>query len=224
MQKLTDNITRVTRENLTGLRVVRAYNAESYQEDKFDVANDELTGTQMFTNRAMAIMMPVMTMIMSGLSLTIFWIGAHMIDAAGAIDMLPIFSNMVVFSQYAMQVIMAFIMLVMIFVMLPRASVSAKRINEVLDTEPTILGYIEHEGLLGLKGEVTFKNVSFKYPGAADYILENISFTAKHGETVAFIGSTGSGKSTLINLIPRFYDVTEGEVLVNGVNVKNYDL
>jgi len=224
MQILTDNITRETRENLTGLRVVRAYNAEGYQEDKFDVANDALTGTQMFTTRAMAIMMPIMTMIMSGLSLAIFWIGAHMIDAAGAMDMLPIFSNMVVFSQYAMQVIMAFMLLVMIFVMLPRASVSAKRINEVLDTELKIEGFIEVEGLPGHDGEVTFNHVSFKYPDAAEYVLEDICFTAKKGETVAFIGSTGSGKSTLINLIPRFYDATEGEVLVSGVNVKEYDL
>jgi len=224
MQILTDNITRVTRENLTGLRVVRAYNAEEYQENKFEKANEDLTGTQMFTNRAMAIMMPVMQSIMSGLSLAIFWIGAYLIDAAGAVDKLEIFSNMVVFSQYAMQVIMPFMMLAMMFVMLPRAMVSAKRINEVLDTEPTIIDGIEYEGLPGIIGEVTFRNVSFKYPDAADYVLEDISFTAKHGETVAFIGSTGSGKSTLINLIPRFYDATEGEVLVDGVNVKEYDL
>jgi ATP-binding cassette subfamily B protein len=224
MQTLTDNITRVTRENLTGLRVVRAYNAEGYQEDKFEVANKELTDTQLFTNRAMVIMMPVMTMLMSGLSLAIFWIGAYMIDAAGAMDKLPIFANMTVFSQYAMQVIMSFMMLVMMFIMLPRASVSARRINEVLDTEPTIKDGCKTDGISESVGEVTFNNVSFKYPDAADYVLENISFTAKHGETVAFIGSTGSGKSTLINLIPRFYDVTEGEVLINGTNVKEYKL
>ncbi|MEA5015047.1 MAG: ABC transporter ATP-binding protein [Candidatus Limiplasma sp.] len=224
MQTLTDNITRVTRENLTGLRVVRAYNAENYQEDKFETANQELTGTQMFTNRAMAIMMPVMTLIMSGLSLAIYWIGAYLIDAAGAMDKLTIFSNMVVFSSYAMQVIMSFMMLVMIFIMLPRASVSAKRINEVLDTKPQVLDGIATEGKPGIRGEVVFKAVSFKYPDAAEAILENISFTASPGETVAFIGSTGSGKSTLINLIPRFFDATDGEILVDGVNVKDYKM
>ena len=224
MQTLTDNITRVTRENLTGLRVVRAYNADDYQEDKFETANAELTGTQLFTNRAIVVMMPVMQLMMSGLSLSIFWIGAYLIDAAGVLDKLVIFSNMVVFSQYAMQVIMAFMMIVMIFVMLPRASVSAKRINEVLDTEPKITGSTEIEGRPGHAGEVIFRHVSFKYPDAADYVLEDISFTAKKGETVAFIGATGSGKSTLINLIPRFYDASEGQVLVSGVDVKDYDL
>lgn len=224
MQTLTDNITRVTRENLTGLRVVRAYNAEDYQEDKFETANKELTGTQLFTNRAMVVMMPVMSMLMSGLSLAIYWIGAYMIDSAGAMDKLTIFSNMVVFSQYAMQVIMSFMMLVMMFIMLPRASVSAKRINEVLDTEPTILDGNAVEGTPGFSGEVTFNHVSFKYPDAAEYVLEDVSFTAKQGETVAFIGSTGSGKSTLINLIPRFFDATEGEVLIDGINVKDYKL
>ncbi|MCL2078985.1 MAG: ABC transporter ATP-binding protein/permease [Oscillospiraceae bacterium] len=231
MQILTDNITRVTRENLTGLRVVRAYNAESYQEDKFEKANEELTGTQLFTNRAMVVMMPVMTIIMSGLSLAIYWIGAYLIDAASMMpnaadvpEKLVVFSNMVVFSQYAMQVIMSFMMLTMMFIMLPRAGVSAKRINEVLDTEPCIVDGGVNEGLPGVVGEVTFNNVSFKYPGAAEPILEGISFTAKKGETVAFIGSTGSGKSTLINLIPRFFDATEGEVLVDGVNVKDYNL
>ncbi len=224
MQTLTDNITRVTRENLTGLRVVRAYNAESYQEDKFETANEELTSTQMFTNRAMAIMMPVMSMLMSGLSLAIYWVGAYLIDAAGAIDKLTVFSNMVVFSQYAMQVIMSFMMLVMIFIMLPRASVSAKRINEVLDTEPNILDGTETEGKPGIVGQVEFRSVSFKYPDAAEPVLENISFTAKQGETVAFIGSTGSGKSTLINLVPRFFDATDGEILIDGVNVKDYKM
>jgi len=231
MQVLTDNITRVTRENLTGLRVVRAYNAEGYQEAKFEKANQELTATHMFTSRAMAIMMPVMNVMMSGLSLAIFWIGAYLIDAAGMTlnaagvpEKLVVFSDMVVFSQYAMQVIMSFMMLAMIFVMLPRAGVAAKRINEVLDTEPTIVDGIEFNGLPGITGEVTFRNVCFKYPDAADYVLEDISFTAKKGETVAFIGSTGSGKSTLVNLIPRFYDATEGEVLVDGVNVMEYDM
>ena len=222
MQTLTDNITRVTRENLTGLRVVRAYNAESYQEDKFETANEELTYTQMFTNRAMAVMMPVMSMLMSGLSLGIYWVGAYMIDAAGAMDKLAVFSNMVVFSQYAMQVIMSFMMLVMIFIMLPRASVSARRINEVLDTKPNILDGNETEGNPELSGHVEFRSVSFRYPDAAEPVLENISFTAKQGETVAFIGSTGSGKSTLINLVPRFFDATEGEVLIDGINVKDY--
>ncbi|MCL2059443.1 MAG: ABC transporter ATP-binding protein/permease [Oscillospiraceae bacterium] len=222
MQILTDNITRVTRENLTGLRVVRAYNAESYQEGKFNIANNELTDTQLFTNRAMVIMMPFIAMLMSGLSLAIYWIGAYMIDAAGAADKLAIFSNMVVFSQYAMMVIMSFMMLVMMFIMMPRASVAAKRINEVLDTEPTIVDGMETGGKPGQVGEVIFNNVSFKYPGAAAYVLENVSFTAKCGEIVAFIGSTGSGKSTLVNLIPRFYDATEGEILVDGVNVKDY--
>jgi len=222
MQILTDNVTRVTRENLTGLRVVRAYNADSYQGKKFEAANKELTGTQMFTQRAMAIMMPIMTAMVSGLALAIYWIGAYLIDAAGMADKLEIFSNMVVFSQYAMQVIMAFAMLVMIFIMLPRATVSAKRINEVLDTEPRILDGNETEGKAGLSGEVEFKSVSFRYPDAAESVLEDISFTAKRGETVAFIGSTGSGKSTLINLVPRFFDVTEGEILVDGVNVRDY--
>ena len=224
MQTLTDNITRVTRENLTGLRVVRAYNAEDYQEDKFETANTELTNTQLFTNRAMVVMMPVMQLMMSGLSLAIYWIGAYLINAADTMDKLTIFANMVVFSQYAMQVIMSFMMLVMIFIMLPRANVSAKRINEVLDTKPTIINGNKVDGLPGLTGEIVFKNVSFKYPDAAEYVLENISFTAKQGETVAFIGSTGSGKSTLINLVPRFFDATAGEVLIDGVNIKEYDM
>jgi len=224
MQTLTDNITRVTRENLAGLRVVRAYNAEDYQEDKFEAANEELTSTQMFTNRAMAVMMPVMSMLMSGLSLAVYWVGAYLIDASGAMDKLAVFSNMVVFSQYAMQVIMSFMMLVMIFIMLPRASVSAKRINEVLDTKPNILDGTKTEGKPGVVGEVEFRSVSFRYPDAAEPVLENISFTAKKGETVAFIGSTGSGKSTLINLVPRFFDATGGEILIDGVNVKEYKM
>ena len=224
MQTLTDNITRVTRENLTGLRVVRAYNAENFQEEKYEAANKELTDTQLFTSRAMAFMMPVMSIIMSGISLAIYWVGAYLIDAAGALDRLTIFSNMVVFTSYAMQVIMSFMMLVMIFIMLPRASVSAKRINEVLDTEPQIIDGDKTEGKPGVAGEIEFRNVGFKYPDAAEAVLENISFTAKKGETVAFIGSTGSGKSTLINLVPRFFDATEGEVLIDGVDVKDYKL
>ncbi len=222
MQALTDNMNRVTRENLTGLRVVRAYNAEDYQEKKFEEANEELTGTQLYTSRATAIMMPVMNMIMSGLSLSIYWIGAYLINAAQMTDKLTLFSNMVVFSSYAMQVVMSFLMLVMIFIMLPRASVSAKRINEVLDTEPTILDGSHTNGVPGLKGEVTFQHVGFKYPDAEDYVLEDVNFTVKQGETIAFIGSTGSGKSTLINLVPRFFDATEGEILIDGVNIKEY--
>jgi len=224
MQTLIDNVTRVTRENLTGLRVVRAYNAEDYQENKFEAANKELTGTQLFTNRALALMMPVMQLMMGGLSLAIYWIGAYLINAAGAMDKLTIFANMVVFSNYAVQVIMSFMMLVMIFIMLPRASVSAKRINEVLDTKPQILDGSETDGQPGVTGEIEFRSVSFKYPDAAKPVIEDISFTAKRGQTVAFIGSTGSGKTTLVNLIPRFYDATEGEVLVDGVNVKHYKL
>ncbi len=222
MQLLTDNLNRVTRENFTGLRVVRAYNAEGYQEKKFERANEELTSTQLFTNRGMAVMMPMMSALMSGLSLAIYWIGAYLINGAEAVDRLTLFSNMVVFSSYAMQVIMSFMMLVMIFVMLPRASVSGKRINEVLDTQATILDGHKCQGKDGMIGEVEFKNVSFKYPGASDYVLEDISFTAKKGETVAFIGSTGSGKSTLVSLIPSFYEVTSGEILVDGINVKEY--
>lgn len=222
MQVLTDNLNRVTRENLTGLRVVRAYNAEDYQKEKFENANEELMATQLYTSRGMAVMMPMMTTLMSGLSLAIYWIGAYLINGAEAMNRLTLFSNMVVFSSYAMQVFMPFLMLVMIFIMLPRASVSAKRINEVLETEPSIIDGHVKEGKKGMEGQVEFRNVSFKYPGASDYVLENISFTAKKGETVAFIGSTGSGKSTLISLIPRFYDATEGDVLVDGVSVKKY--
>jgi len=222
MQTLTDNMNRVTRENLTGLRVVRAYNAEGYQESKFERANEELTGTQLYTSRAMAVMMPVMRMIMSGLSLAIYWIGAYLIDAAGMMEKLTLFSDMIVFSSYAMQVIMSFLMLEIIFIMLPRASVSARRINEVLGTAPTILDGSRTEGLPGLKGEVTFNNVGFKYPDAEEHVLKGISFTVKQGETIAFIGSTGSGKSTLINLVPRFFDATEGEILLDGVDIRDY--
>lgn len=222
IQVLTDNLNRVTRENLTGIRVVRAYNAESYQEEKFEKANSELTSNNLFANRVMAIMMPGMNIIMNGLTLAIYWIGAYLINQAQMMDRVNLFSDMVVFSSYAMQVVMAFTMLTMIFIMLPRASVSAKRINEVLETEPKIVDGTATEGVKGMKGEVEFKHVSFKYPDAADYVLEDISFTAHKGETVAFIGSTGSGKSTLINLIPRFFDATKGEVLVDGRNVREY--
>jgi ABC transporter related len=224
IQGLTDNLNRVTRENLTGIRVVRAYNAEGYQEEKFEKANDELTDTNLKAQRAMQVMSPTMSLVMNGITLGIYWIGAYLIDAADMLDKLPLFSNMVVFSSYAMQVIMAFMMLTMIFVMLPRASVSAKRINEVLETKPSILDGTSDGSETGLRGEVEFRNVSFKYPDADEYVLHNISFTAHKGETVAFIGATGSGKSTIVNLVARFYDATEGEVLVDGVNVKDYKL
>lgn len=224
IQILTDNINRITRENLTGLRVIRAYNAESYQYNKFEKANDEITGNNLTAHRIMAMMFPSMIMIMNGLSLVVYWIGAFLIKgAAGAEDKLTLFSEMVVFSAYAMQVIMAFMMLNMILIMAPRSMVAAKRINEVIDTKSSI-----HDGV-GIadtekKGEIEFKNVSFKYPDAADYVLKDISFSAKKGETVAIIGSTGCGKTTLINLIPRFYDASEGEVLVDGENVKDFTL
>ena len=221
MQKLTDNLNRVTRENLTGVRVVRAYNAEGYQEEKFENANQKLTKTTLFTNRIMAIMGPGMTLIMSMLSLAIYWIGAYLINKASLFDRLEIFSNMVVYSSYAIQVVMAFIMLIVIFILLPRASVSAKRINEVLETEVKVKDG-ELQVLPKTDGTVEFKNVCFKYPGASEYVLKDVSFKANKGETIAFIGSTGSGKSTLINLIPRFYDATEGSVVIDGVNVKNY--
>jgi len=222
LQTIIDGMNRVTRENLTGLRVVRAYNAENYQEEKFEKVNTELTNTHLFISRALAVMMPVMGSIMSGLSLAIYWIGAYLINAAQVTDRLTIFSNMVVFSSYAVFVIMSFMMLVMIFMMLPRASVSAKRINEVLDTEPAIHDGEKTEGMKGVRGEVTFKNVSFKYPDAADYVLEDISFTVKQGETIAFIGSTGSGKSTLVNLVQRFFDATKGGIFVNGTDIREY--
>ncbi|MCM3689797.1 ABC transporter ATP-binding protein [Neobacillus niacini] len=222
IQSLTDNLNRVTRENLTGIRVVQAYNAGNYQEKKFEVANNALTNTNLFTSRAMALIMPTMGIIMSGMSLAIYWIGAVLINAAALPDRLFLFSDMVVFSSYAMQVIMAFMMLSFVFIMLPRAAVSAKRILEVLDTKAKIIDGNVTDGNKGLSGEVEFRNVSFKYPDAAEYILRNVSFKASKGETVAFIGSTGSGKSTLLNLIPRYFDATEGEVLVDGVNVKNY--
>lgn len=221
IQGLTDNLNLVTRENLTGIRVVRAYNAENYQEEKFENANHILTRTHLFTGRIMAIMGPGMTLIMSGLSLAIYWIGAYLIEAADRMDKIGLFSDMVVFSSYSIQVVMAFMMLTMIFIMLPRATVSAKRIMEVLNTPLSIVDGTK-QAPTDRVGEVEFRNVSFKYPDAEEYVIENISFKANRGETVAFIGSTGSGKSTLINLVPRFYDATEGEVLVDGMNVKDY--
>ena len=226
VQKLTDNLNSVTRENLTGVRVVRAYNAEKYQEKKFEDANLELTKTQLFTSRAMAVLAPVMTMIMSGLTLAIYWIGAYLIDALPtAAERSALFGQMAAFSGYAMQVVVAFMMLAMIFIIMPRAMVSVKRIGEVLDTESTIKdGTLTASPEGSPVGTVEFRNVSFKYPDAGEYVLRDISFKAEKGQTVAFIGSTGSGKSTAINLVPRFYDATEGEVLVDGVNVKDYTL
>ena len=227
MQTLTDNINRVARENLTGLRVVRAYNAEDYQQKKFDKANTDLTDTQLFTNRMMSIMMPLMNSVMNGLTLAVYWIGAYLIDAAGLTDKLTLFSNMVVFSSYAIQVIMSFLMMSMVFVLWPRADVSAKRILEVLDTTPRITDGERTQGANNpdgtpIRGRVEFRDVSFAYPDSREPMLEHVSFTAEPGQTVAFIGSTGSGKTTLVNLVPRFYDATDGQVLVDGVNVKDY--
>ncbi len=223
IQTLTDNINRITRENLTGIRVVRAYNAEDYQKNKFEAANADITNNNMKAHRIMSIMMPSMMLIMNGLSLIVYWIGAYLIDGAPLAGKAELFLDMTVFSQYALMVIMAFMMLNMIFIMGPRSLVAAHRINEVIDTKSSVVDGkgVEHTDKTG---EIEFRNVSFKYPDAADYVLKDISFTAHKGETVAIIGSTGCGKSTMINLIPRFYDATEGEVLVDGVNVKDYTL
>ena len=242
IQGLTDNLNRVTREQLTGIRVVRAYNAEQYQEDKFAKANDEVTVTNMTANRVMALMSPTMTLLSSGLTLAVYWIGAYLIEAAQQTAKLGLFSDMVVFSNYAMQIINAFMMLSMIFVMLPRAQVSANRISEVLDTVSSIedgekvtrrsmsqkakadagkkIGDLDYGPDAGA---IEFRHVSFRYPGAGADSLHDITFTARRGETLALIGSTGCGKTSLINLIPRFYDATEGEVFVDGVNVKDYE-
>ena len=222
LQKMTDDINRITRENLTGLNVIRAYNAEDYQEKKFEEANRNLTATQLFANRTMAFMMPGIQLVMNGLSLAVYWIGAYLIEGAQAMEKLTIFSEMIVFSQYAMQVVMSFMMLVVILVIFPRAAVAARRINEVLDTQPGLKdGSLTHPDN-GQKGEVEFRNVCFRYPDADGDVLSNISFKAHKGETVALIGATGCGKSTIINLIPRFYDATKGQVLVDGVDVKEY--
>jgi len=222
VQKLTDNLNRITRENLTGIRVIRAFNAEGFQQKRFENANEELKNLQLFNQKTMGFLSPVMSLVSSGLSLSIYFIGAILINEANMMDKLTLFGDMVVFSSYAMQVIMSFMMLIMIFIIYPRASVSAKRILEVLETEESIKDGDVIDGKES--GTVEFKNVSFKYPDAEEYVLENISFKANKGETIAFIGSTGSGKSTLINLVPRFYDATDGEVLVNGVNVKDYKI
>lgn len=226
VQKLTDNLNGVTRENLTGVRVVRAYNAEEYQQKKFEKANTDLTKTQLFTSRAMAIMMPMMTMIMSGLTLAIYWVGAYLIgDLPTGAERYEMFAQMSAFSGYAMQVVMAFMMLAMIFIILPRAMVSVRRIGEVLDATSNIVdGTLSAAPEGSPVGTVEFRNVSFKYPDASEYVLHDLTFKAEKGQTVAFIGSTGSGKSTAINLVPRFYDATEGEILVDGVNVKDYTL
>ena len=224
VQKLIDKINGVTRENLTGIRVIRAFNAEQYQEDKFEETNTKLTNQQLFNQKAFAILSPVMYLVMYFLTLAIYFVGSYLIKDAGMADKISLFGDMIVFSSYAMQVNMAFLMLAMIFMMLPRAEVSAKRINEVLDVDISVKNGTLKEIDTKETGTVEFKNVSFKYPDAEEYILNNISFKANQGETVAFIGSTGSGKSTLINLVPRFYDVTDGEVLIDGINVKDYDL
>lgn len=220
IQKMTDSLNRIMRENLTGIRVVRAYNAERYQEEKFAKASGELTDTNLFTGRVMAFMQPGMSLIMNGLTLAIYWVGVYMIDAATGMEKISLFSDMIVFSSYAMQIILAFIMLTMTMVILPRAVISAKRIREVLDTAIKMKdgGLDDSYG----QGGIEFRDVSFRYPGANENILHHITFTAGRGETVAFIGATGSGKSTLVNLIPRFYDATLGEILVNGHNVKDY--
>ncbi len=222
VQKLTDKLNEVTRENLTGIRVVRAFNAEDYQEKKFKNVNDDLTNLQLFNQKSMSIMSPVMYLIMYMLTLVIYFIGAYLIKDAIMADKIALFGDMVVFSSYAMQIIMSFLMLAMIFMILPRAEVSASRINEVLDTNISVKdGNVETKKEVGT---IEFKNVSFKYPDAEEYVLRNISFKANKGDTIAFIGSTGSGKSTLVNLVVRFYDVTEGEILVDGINIKDYKL
>ena len=228
MQTLTDNLNRITRENLTGLQVVRAYNAENYQEGKFAKANEEMTRNSQQANIAMSVMNPGMNLAMNGLTLGIYWIGAALISAiavtspAAMMERIGLFSDMVVFMQYAMQVIMAFLMLVMIFVMLPRVTVSAGRVNEVLDTKARIVDGKETQGKPGMKGEIEFRDVSFRYPDADGDTIHHISFTAHHGQTVALIGATGCGKSSIINLIPRLYDATSGQVLVDGVDVRDY--
>lgn len=223
LQVLTDDLNRITRENLTGLSVIRAYNAEEYQEKKFEEANASLTGAQLFANRTLAFLMPGIQLVMNGLALAVYWIGAFLIQNAALENKLPIFSDMIVFSQYAMQVVMSFMMLVIILILFPRAAVAARRINEVLDTAPSIQDGTVTETDPEHAGEVEFRDVSFRYPDAEGDVLHHISFTARKGETVAFIGSTGCGKSTVINLIPRFYDATEGQVLVDGVDVRQYD-
>lgn len=222
LQQQTDDLSRVSRENLTGLGVVRAYNAEGYQEEKFDKINNTFTRTNLFSNRLMAALLPSVELIMNGLALSVYWIGAVLISSAAIEARLTLFSDMMVFSSYAIQLLMAFMMIVMVLILIPRASVSANRICEVLETDPAIKDGTINDLHTATPGEVEFKNVSFKYPDAEDYVLQDISFRAGKGETVAFIGATGCGKSTVINLIPRFYDATEGAVYVDGINVKDF--
>lgn len=224
VQKLIDKVNGVTRENLTGIRVIRAFNAEKFQQNRFDSVNTELTNTQVFNQKCFALMNPVMNLVMHAQTLGVYIIGAILINKAGMLDKVTLFSNMVVFTSYGMQVIASFLMLAMIFMILPRAQVSAKRINEILNEEEIIKDGILDDIKSDVLGTVEFKNVSFKYPDADEYLLKDISFKVNKGETIAFIGSTGSGKSTLINLVPRFYDVTEGEILIDGVNVKDYKI
>lgn len=223
VQKYIDDINNATKENLTGIRVVRAFNAEKYQEDKFEEKNQRLTKTQIFNQRTFGMLNPIMYLVMNSLSLGIYWLGAYIINGADILTKASIFADMVVFSSYAMQIIMSFLMLVMIFILLPRASVSANRINEVLNIDVSIKSG-NSKSQNNLKGNIEFVNVSFKYPDAEEYILKNISFKAEQGETLAFIGSTGSGKSTIVNLLMRFYDCTEGEILIDGINIKDYNL
>lgn len=224
IQRLTDDLNRVTRENLTGLRVIRAYNAERFQQAKFERVNDALTGTNLFANRVIGLLMPTVTFIISGISLAIYWIGAYLLDRAGGADRLTVFSDMVVFSQYALQVIMAFAMMTVMIVMLPRVMVSVRRINEVLDTRVRMQNGSYRMAADRKCGCIEFRHVSFRYPGAGEDVLHDISFTARPGETVAFIGATGSGKTSLVNLIPRFYDAGSGEILVDGIDVRDYEI
>lgn len=224
VQTLTDKLNSVTRESLTGIRVVRAYNAEDYQDAKFDAANDEVTSLNIFINRFMSLFNPIMSGISSGLTLAIYWIGAYLIHSAASADKLGLFSDMVVFMSYGMQVVIGFLLMGALFVVLPRTLVSAGRINKVLALDSSIKEKDQAQTEGQSKGQVTFEDVSFRYAKNSEAVIEHVSFTAKAGETVAFIGSTGSGKSTLVNLIPRFYDVTEGRILVDGVDVRDYEL
>lgn len=224
IQTLTDDLNRVARENLTGIRVIRAYHAEKFQQDKFEKVNMSLTNTNLFASRVTALLMPTMTLVTSGISLAIYWIGAYLLDGVGLMERLAVFSDMVVFSQYAMQVIMAFAMMTVLFVMLPRVMVSVHRINEVLDKEVKIKNGTQNGKTAERKGSVEFQHVSFRYPEAGEDVLHDISFTVHPGETVAFIGATGSGKSTLVNLLPRYYDVTAGDILIDGIRVQDYEI
>ena len=225
IQKLTDKLNSITRESLTGIRVVRAYNAEDYQDKKFEEANDEVTRLNLFVNRLMAIMNPIMMAISSGLTLAIYWIGAYIINDASLTDRLPLFSDMVVFMSYAMQVVMGFLLMGALFIVLPRTLVSAGRINQVLDLHSSIENPSDPQTAnSSVNGQVEYRDVTFRYSKNSEAVVEHVSFKAEAGQTIAFIGSTGSGKSTLVNLLPRFYDVSDGEILVDGVNVQDYDL